>query len=147
MYTLYLIVSKESEKFYIGITSKKLNLRFNEHKSCARLGRKTPLYSWMRKYDTQIRKVDSFETRQECNAAEKHYIAQARLLNQSILNLAEGGEGGFVIQDTEAWKAKLREARKGRKPFQGKKHSKETKQLCAEASKLRWKRTRSNEPC
>ena len=127
---------------YIGITNN-LSRRFACHKSSARAGKKTPLYDCMRKYGIDsflICLVKEFETLSEVQQAEIEAIAYARANNWKILNLADGGECGYVVPEERKaeWKANLSKARQGRKPALGMKHTDETKKLCGEYGKLRW---------
>lgn len=140
-YTLYYIVSALTNSYYIGITGKTPKLRWNEHKSSCRRGVKNKLYDCMRKYGIEnfmMVIVDRFSSRKECCEAEINTIKLAIEKGHSILNLAKGGEGGFVIQNIKSWRQKLSDARKGRKPALGIKHSDESKRKMSEASKKRW---------
>lgn len=145
---LYKIINTINNRLYIGITKSSLNRRFNSHRFCANSGKNTPLYNAMRKYGFDSFKIELIQTYSswiELQEAEKYLIASST----NLYNLAKGGEGGFNIQDIESWKAKLKEARKGHKPFLNGKHTEETKRKCAEASKRYWalQRACSNEPC
>ena len=139
MYKLYYLVSESTKFYYIGMTGNSLKYRMNGHRcSCSR-GIKTPLYDCMRKYnDFIIVLVDEFETREECAKAEKEYIESARQQRHKILNLADGGDGGFVVKDKESWRKKLSEKRRGLKPALGMKHTEENKKLFSEVSKQYW---------
>jgi len=141
MYSVYFIVSEKTSFYYVGMTKNSLKKRFISHKSSARRGVKTPLYSCMRKHGIDnflIVLRDEFESKEECCEAEKMWIRKAKLNNHKILNLAEGGEGGFVITDTESWKIKLREKRKGRKPALGMSHTEENKKYFSKCSREYW---------
>lgn len=52
--------------------------------------------------------------------------------------MADGGDGGFVVQDIESWKKKLKIARAGKKPALGMKHTKENKKLFSKVSREYW---------
>lgn len=139
MYKLYYLVSPSTRYYYIGMTKNKLSTRLNQHKSCAARGIKSPLYDCMRKYgDFVIVLVEDNLTHTECCELEIANIAEAITLGHDILNLAAGGNGGFVVQDLDAWKEKLRAKRKNRKPALGMKHTKENKELFAKLSKENW---------
>ena len=83
------------------------------------------------------------ETKEELCEAEKKWIAYYREHGQKLYNVADGGDGGNVVD----WKSLSEERRKeinkknsdshkGEKnPFWGKKHSEETKRLIKENSK------------
>lgn len=142
MFTLYCVVNDiKPEKYYIGMTASALEKRLYQHKRSAMSGKNTPLYALMRKYGCEhfrIVPVAEFPTREQCAEAEIDSIATAYILGHDILNLAKGGEGGFVIQDTAAWKKKLSASRNGRKPALGMKHTEENKKLFREASRKYW---------
>lgn len=140
-YRLYHLVSSSTDSYYIGMTKSKLNTRLIQHSSSCRLGKKTKLYDCMRKYGNasfSIVEVGVYDTREACCLAEKEAIKTAVSTNHKLLNLAPGGEGGFVIQDIDSWKRKLRIARKGRRPALGMKHSMKNKQLFSGVSKEYW---------
>lgn len=141
MNKVYIITNNKSGTVYFGITKSSLTKRFNDHKSSARRGTKTKLYDAIRSYgeDTfTIELFEEYEDRHLCENREVELIAQARADNIPIYNLADGGDGGFVVQDIDAWKAKLRLAREGGKPALGMKHTDENKKLFSEVSKKYW---------
>ena len=134
---LYIIKSDKSRYFYLGITNNPKN-RKNSHRYFSK-NKKSKLYDWMRKYeDWDLITVCGYEDRDQAKEDEIFWILFGRENNWPLLNLADGGEGGFVIQDIEDWKRKLREKRKGRKPFKGMKHSLDTRKYCSKASKDYW---------
>lgn len=140
MYTVYFIVSEKTSYLYIGMTGKKRSLRMAQHRHAAKTGKKTPLYDCMRKHgpDNFIMVIrDVFPTKEECQQAEREWIATARKEGWKILNLADGGEGGYVVPEhlKDEWKAKLSKARQGRKPALGMKHTEENKKFFAECNK------------
>lgn len=142
MYKLYYIVTDKSNGYYIGMTKSSLITRFNQHKSACNRGIKNILYDHMRKYGVEsylICLVDEFSTHKECCEAEVLAILNARKLNHNILNLADGGEGGFNVQDILSWKEKLSKSRKGYTPFKGKSHTAETKKCLSKIAKNYWK--------
>lgn len=145
MYQLYRILNSKSSSSYIGMTSRGLHRRMKEHRWAAINDKKTPLYDAMRAYGVDnfsIVLVEEFDTRQECMQAEIDLIAK----EDKLYNLAAGGDGGFVVSDVEAWKQKLREARRGRKPALGMKHSEENKRFFSECAKRRKTRYAGNLP-
>lgn len=137
MYKVYKIVNKVNGKYYIGMTKQTLIKRFSQHKQNAKIGKNTYLYNAIRKYGNdnfEIELLLECSNKEECCVLEIEYISK----NKDGYNLAPGGEGGFVVQDIESWKCKLKESRKDKTPFLGKTHSEETKKKCSEASKLYW---------
>lgn len=120
------------------MTKQSLRRRFYEHSICTR---KSPLYDAIKSYGIDkfvIKLLSEWDTREECAAEEQKLILTLRLTNK-LYNLADGGSGGFVIQDVESWKKKLSKSRKGRKPAEGLIHTEETKRRCSEASEEYWK--------
>jgi len=79
---------------------------------------------------------DTFDTKKECQQSEIDWIALARKEGWKILNLADGGEGGYVVPEhhRDEWKAKLSVARQGRKPALGMKHTEENKKFFAKCN-------------
>jgi hypothetical protein len=126
MYKVYEISTVESDKMYIGMTKNTLAQRLWQHKDMVNKGSNLKSHNWMRKYLTtiSITSLYDFETKEECSAKEKELIARYK---DKVVNIAPGGEGGFVVQDVESWKEKLREKRKGRQPALGLKHTEENK--------------------
>lgn len=136
MYTLYVIDNTISGRQYVGITKNSLKQRFAGHKSAANSGKQTPLYAAMRKYGVDkfvITEIATYSCFEDCAKAEIDAIAQG----SNLYNVAPGGLGGNCVSEhnKEEWKAKLREARAGRKPALGMKHTAENILLFAECAK------------
>lgn len=149
MYKVYYLVSPSTKWYYIGMTKNSLQTRLNAHKHCARRGTNSPLYACMRKYDDFIIVLrDEYTTHSECCDREIALIKEAKDLGHSILNLAEGGEGGYVIPEhkRDEWITKLKKKRAGGKPALGMKHSEENKELFSRVSKEYWKVNRVYNP-
>lgn len=142
MFTLYRLTNTVSGTVYFGIT-KNLRQRLYSHKSSANRGCKSKIYDAIRSYGWNAFKCDvihKFETRKECEQAEKVLI---EFYTGKTYNLHPGGTSGFSMLDKSAeevveWKVKLRKARAGKKPALGMAHSEETKKLCGEHGKRRW---------
>lgn len=144
MYKVYYLVSESTKWYYIGITKNSLKTRMSQHNSAARRGIKSPLYDCMRKYcDYEIVLRDKYKTHKECCDREVALIKEAKELHHKILNLADGGEGGFFVQDIESWKLRLKEKRRGKKPALGMRHTEENKKLFSEISKERWRKIKT----
>lgn len=142
MYYMYHLSSVNQDAYYIGITSN-MKSRLNSHKRSAKSGRKSLLYDSMRAYGIdsyEMIRMAEFETWQEACEREKETLAEARAAGHILLNLADGGEGGYVVPDSikDEWRKKLSEARQGRKPALGMKHSEENKKIFSECGKKRW---------
>ena len=143
MYTVYFIVSDKTNSLYVGMTGKKLSTRMAQHRHAANNGKKSPLYSCMRKYGVNnflICVRDEYETKEECQQSERDWIAFGRKEGWKLLNLADGGEGGYVVplKKKEEWKANLSKARQGATPALGMKHTEENKVFFGECGKKRW---------
>lgn len=140
-FKLYKVWSPDSEYYYLGITGCTLRQRFSSHLNRSKTHR-TKFYSWLSKHrsDAIIEVVAEFLTKEECYLAEIFCIALGKNLDQPILNLAAGGESGYVVPESgrEEWLRKLRKARVGRTPAKGMSHSDETKRRCKDASVDYW---------
>jgi hypothetical protein len=125
---------------YIGMTKNSLEYRWSGHKYAAKLGKKSPLYDAMRKYGNDIfimLTIGEYDNKKDCCQAEIDTIANCRLVGNKLYNLANGGEGGYVVPEhlKDEWKAKLSKARQGRKPALGMKHTEKNKKFFAECNK------------
>ena len=143
---LYLITFKRSDCLYFGITND-IKKRASAHNWSARSGVKRPLYDCIRKYRSfDIDTIAEFSTREEAGRAERYLISLGREEGRRLLNLADGGEGGFAVRDVESWKKKLSEARVGRKPALGMTHSEENRELFSRVSKEYWETQETYNP-
>lgn len=139
MYYLYSILSNKTDKFYLGITNN-VAKRFAAHIFCAKNGKQTLLYNSIRKYGIEhfdILVLSEHSTRNEAEQAEIYAIASARKDGYKLLNVTRGGDGGYAIPDDgrDAWIAKLKAKRVGRKPALGMKHTEENKRFFSECNK------------
>lgn len=139
MYYLYYLCCTESESLYIGYTNN-LKRRLTTHSHQARRGKKSPLYDAMRKYGVEkylILPLHQVASKESALSLEKDLIRLHRDYGVKLLNLADGGEGGFVVPEEKLqdWKAKLSTARKGRKPALGMEHTEENKKFFSECAK------------
>lgn len=137
MYYVYIIESDKTERWYIGYT-RNYNLRWNSHVCACNSGKKSKLYDCMRKYgieNFELNLIDAFSNKTDAFQLERSLIS---LDDSTCLNLAPGGEGGFVVQDKESWRKKLSGSRKNHKPALGMKHTLENREKFSVAGKLRW---------
>lgn len=137
---LYQIRNTISGKLYYGI-SKNYKNRWYSHKHCYKKGTKTKLYDAMRSYGIAAFVLELLEEGEDSYIAAREVALIAS--DPDCYNLHQGGHIGFNVnlksaEEVEQWKGKLREARAGRTPALGMKHSEETKKLCGEYGKLRW---------
>jgi group I intron endonuclease len=136
MFYVYIIESSVTNKYYIGYTNNYIN-RWNTHKHFSEM-RKTKLYSHIRKHgieNFEMILIDSFEDKHKAIQLEKDLIS---LDDCDCLNLAPGGEGGFVVRNKNDWRKKLSKARSGRKPALGMSHTEENKKKFSEVSNEYW---------
>ena len=130
MFYLYTITSPTSDKVYYGYTnSPKRRVASHRHSSKTK---NTKLYTWMRKHPEWV-----MEVLQEFPDKESALVAERQHAPTGDLNIAPGGEGGFVITDKAAWIEKLRKGRVGGKPALGLRHTPETKAKLREATLAR----------
>ena len=130
VYILHLVSSPEDIR-YVGISkSNTSNKRLSSHRQAERLGRKTPLYSWMRKHSSDVRSttVISNISWEDACAKEVELIAKYRASSYRLLNLTDGGDGPSGYTHTAEAKRKISEASKSRK------HSDESRKRIAEAN-------------
>jgi len=125
---------------YIGMTSKSITQRWSGHKHAAKIGKKSKLYDAMRSYGNDVfslSEIASYQYKEDCCKAEIEAIRFNREIGFNLYNLADGGEGGYVVPEhlKDEWKAKLSKARQGRKPALGMKHTEENKKFFAECNK------------
>ena len=138
---VYQITNMVNNKIYIGYTTKTIANRMATHRWTAKNGSKSYLHTAMRKYGFEvfdIKLISNHASVKEAKETEIKLIAELRKNNIPNYNLLDGGNGGLYVKDKEAWKAKLRAARKGKTPFKGFRHTEEAKRKCGEASKRRW---------
>jgi len=139
---LYKVVNTISGSIYIGITKNAVNKRFNSHKCAAKRGDKNKFYDAIRSYginNFELKILNSYSNIEELYKAERNTIKCFKQAGYNLYNILEGGASYFPIVDKEAWKAKLKQKRKGRKPSLGMKHTKENKRLFSKVSNKYWK--------
>lgn len=138
---LYKITNKVSGSVYIGITKGSAKKRFYSHKCSAKMGLKTKLYDAIRSYGAESFKLEVLNTysdRRSLELAEINCIKSHKNSGYSLYNILSGGVSYFPIKDKEAWKLKLKEKRKGRKPALGMKHSKKNRDYFSKVSREYW---------
>jgi len=139
MFYVYKMTNVVTGKFYIGYTNNPKS-RIATHKHAASSGKKSKLYDNIRKYGFGSFNFEIvFQSTVRQVALDKE-VEMINLDDKLSLNLALGGEGGYVVPDEkkEEWRAKLSAARKGKKPALGLKHTDATKAMSSIAGKKRW---------
>lgn len=114
---VYKATNKINEKKYIGITSKTLNERKNEHIKMSKTSKpKYIFHKAIKKYgkdnfDFEI--IDAFESTEESSEKEKHYINQYDTFyrNGKGYNMTLGGEGTIGHMLSEESIIKIKNAR------------------------------------
>ena len=73
---IYKITNSANSKIYIGKTEETISIRFAEHLSAVKIGKKqTRLYSAMKSYGVDkfiVEEIDSADSREELNEKEKY---------------------------------------------------------------------------
>ncbi len=102
-----------SDEFrYIGLTTKTVIARKNQHFAAAARGQKTPFADWLRKYPNPERvHFESLELvmsddLEDLGYAEQRWIAKLRKEGHRLLNLTDGGLG----PTGQVWTPEMREA-------------------------------------
>ena len=112
---VYLATNNNNGKMYVGQTTKKLNLRWNEHTSNKS---SSPLHRALRRYGKENFSLETLHvcaSKEEMDFAEIFYI---NLLNTKAplgYNLTDGGEGRQGYHLSEESKKKISEKNSGKK--------------------------------
>ena len=112
---IYKIVNAQNDKVYIGLTTRPLSKRFNEHKTDKRKTRITGISRAMRKYGYEhfsIVEISTAENKKELMQMEKDYILEYNSLAPNGYNFTTGGEDYGFLPETIT---KISRKQKGRK--------------------------------
>lgn len=99
MFNVYKIANTINDKVYIGVTSRTIEERFQEHKYRIEERNNLHLYQAMKKYGVDkfyIELIDTATTKEEMFEKEKYYIKQYDSYYNGY-NLTFGGEGGIKL--------------------------------------------------
>lgn len=129
---VYLITNQLNNKKYIGITTREINERYNEHIYTALSNPKCAFHRAIKKYGVEHFKIELLEelknvTEIQLLNRESYYINKFNTLidNKSGYNLIVKSNNKLLFSNE--LKEKIKENLKGKKnPFYGKKHSAET---------------------
>lgn len=136
---IYGVRLASSEEYrYVGLTTKTVIRRFQQHLRNAERGHKNPFYDWLRKRPTEEIVVDTLETvtsnLEDLGQAEISWISALNERGDRLLNLTEGGLGPMGYVWTAEQRAAAAKRATGRKipprpgaanPFFGKTHTPE----------------------
>jgi group I intron endonuclease len=133
---IYLIHNTVNDKYYVGKTTKPLQVRWDKHKVEARRGNRAYLYKAMRKYGADKFTIhplmSTLKTEEQLNEQEQFLIALFKANDpQYGYNLTQGGDGCNGYKHTPHTKEHLRDVMSGRKP------SPQTRKAVSEANSRR----------
>lgn len=108
---VYIVTNKETNKSYIGMTTRAAEQRFKSHCSAARQGSPFRFHSAIRKYGIDawnINVLAEHDDIHEIRKLEEHLIHEYRT-DVSGYNGTSGGSGGWVVPDykKESWRKKI----------------------------------------
>lgn len=115
LYCVYKHTHKTNNKIYVGITSQKINKRWDNgkgYKKCTRFFNAIQKYGW-----------DNFEhkilihglTKEQADRWEKKLIKEWNLMNPDFgYNLKEGGSNGIFSEES---RKKMSDSKKGKQPY------------------------------
>ena len=138
---------REREYRYVGITTKTVARRFQQHLKVARSGRKTPFYDWLRKQEADsvvAEELQSVWDLADLGQAEIDWIAYLKRDGDRLLNVSGGGLGPIGLVWTEEQRRAARIRSLGRpglsrfgeaNPFFGRSHTEEQRQKWAQTRK------------
>ena len=100
MYIIYKLTNTINNKFYIGKTTKTLDIRFSRHVKSSKKNniKNSAIHLAMKKYGVNnfiIEEIDTALTIKELNEKEKYWISYYReSCSDKMYNIANGGDGG-----------------------------------------------------
>ena len=112
---VYIITNTKNQKRYVGVTTKSIAQRWEQHCWLAESGGTQALYRAMRKYGAacfQIEQIDNAETLEELFEKERRHIEQLGTYTKSGhgYNMTLGGDGVFGLEFSEESRAAMAEA-------------------------------------
>lgn len=116
-YRIYKVTCSVNNKSYIGYTEREAEARFDSHLSTARNNGGFRFHHAIRFHGESAFSVetliDNIESMEEAKQLEIQMIKEHQSFGDGGYNANEGGTGGFVVRDIEAWKEKLSNASAG----------------------------------
>lgn len=128
---IYVVTNTVNGKQYVGLTTKGVPHRWSEHKTSAVIGKKTYLYSAIRKYGSEAFEIVEYVSvlnRADLSTVEREVIQQLA----PAYNQTNGGEVTFGRKYDDATKERIRQSSLGRK------RTPEQKEVQRRISKARW---------
>lgn len=116
---IYAIHSGDYRYRYVGLTTKTVEQRFDEHLAAAVVSASTPFYCWLYKHKSvaKVEILETCETLNDLGECERKWIAVLRSSSMhDLLNLTDGGIGCQGYRWTDEQKKKLK-SRKKRGPI------------------------------
>lgn len=117
MYIVYKITNKVNNKAYIGFTGRKLEKRWDSHKSHAKNGSIYRFHCAIRKYGEEnfkIEELNVFKEKKDATDFEELLIEKEQTLVKGY-NAKPGGCGGWVVKEENYadWYMKLKQQAQG----------------------------------
>lgn len=114
--TLYIIKNVVTDRVYVGITTRPLQVRWSEHKRDAKAGVDRALYRAMRKHGAESFSIESVDV----GASWDDLCAKESALLKSLpkrrrYNMTTGGEGAPGHQVSEQTRSKIRAGHVGKR--------------------------------
>lgn len=115
MHTVYLLSDpRTNEPRYVGVTSRTVPIRMQQHRYQAKAGKKRPVCNWIRKLiGLGLEPIVTILEVAEDRIREAHWIAVYRASGHRMLNITDGGNAAPSSNPLVA--AKISRALKGRK--------------------------------
>ena len=94
---IYIITNKINGKNYVGQTTRTLNERIAEHRSCIKtaIGKAIQKYGWE---NFEVVVIEECTTIEQLNEREKFWIAKYNSIAPNGYNLTEGGNNGLLSE-------------------------------------------------
>lgn len=118
---IYLLIDPRDDSVrYVGVTTKNLKQRYNEHASAARRGERSYAYAWFRQVladglRPEIKPIEDIAPGGDWISAERRWIKFYRDAGARLANLTDGGDGVWGYRRSPEQRAAMAVALTGRK--------------------------------